>query len=334
MKILSILFAIFAMLIFIAPAYGVEVIQREQTPQQTNSQAFSPLQGVVDFIGAWWFWLLILAILFVGGMWLLKWLNTQREKDNIFLRDYNRTRKLCNLQRNKKRIKERSFWLYVLVATIFISVLLFVIALVLDDVPSFMLAIGIFIFGFAVSIVFKITKLFAQYDVVEIIGKFGVKVVGYYLGECTTSDGYKNYLLWDSRKFLFWKNTFILKVNRNKELKIETYDNDTKKRIIKTYTLPTDLIIEGESVIAIKGEGVDQAGYFYYPILTDKEGNIVNMDMIAYARAREVALLDTLYQQTEDFAKVQREAINLNPQVRYFVKTKGESMSDMGSEGG
>jgi hypothetical protein len=206
--------------------------------------------------------------------------------------------------------------------------------MVTDDVPAFMLAIGIFIFGLIISIFLKVTKFMSQHDLVQIIGRFGVRVVGAYLGECTTSDGYKNYLLFDSRKFLFWKNTFILKVNLNDKVKIESFNQQTKKRETKEYELPSDMITEGENVIAIKGEGVDVSGYFYYPLLTDKEGNIVNMDLIAYAKSREVAMLDTLYQQTEDFAKVQREAININPNVRYVIKTKGESMSDVDTGGG
>jgi hypothetical protein len=321
------------LLLFLVPTVqGVEVIQREQTPQQPSATVTSPLQGVVDFIGAWWFPLLLFSALFVGGMWIWRWLKTQREKDNIFLRDFNRTKRLCLLQRNRNRIKEKPFWIYTALISFFVSMLFFVIALVLDDVPAFSLAIGSFIVGITVSGVLKISKLFAQYDVVEMIGRFGAKIIGYYMGECTTSDGYRNYLLWDRRKFLFWKNQFILKVNLNDKVMVETFDDETQKRKIEEYNMPQDLIKEGENLIVIKGEGVDQSGYFYYPLLTDDEGNVVNMDLIAFAKSREVAMLDTLYQQTEDFARVQREAININPNVRYVIKTKGESVSDVGTE--
>jgi hypothetical protein len=279
-----------------------------------------------------WFWILIAVVAFFALMFIMRWLKAQKEKDNIFLRDYVRTKRLCGIQANRKRIKERPIWFYILVVSIFLSVLFFVIALVLNDVPAFSLAIGVFIFGLAASIFLKVTKFLAQYDIVEIIGNFGVKIVGYYMGESITSDGYKNYLIWDSRKFVFWKNTFILKVNLNEKVKIETYNQESKKREVNVYDLPKNLITEGENVIAIKGEGFDVAGYYYYPVMTDAKGNIINMDLIAFARAREVAMLDTLYQQTEDFAKIQRETININPTVRYVVKTKGESMSDTNSE--
>lgn len=305
------------------PVGAVEVIQREET----SGGITSPLQGVVDFIGTYWMLLLVIAILFVVLMFILKWWKTQKERDNIFLRDYNRVVKLCKMQKNRKRVRERPFWFYVMVVTIFASVLFFVIALVLDDVPAFMLAIGIFIFGFAVSIVLKLAKFFSQHDIILIIGKFGSKIVGSYDGECVTSDGYKNFLVFAGRKFLFWKRHFIIKVNLNESIKVETKDKNNKS-VIKEFILPRDLLVEGENVISIKGEGLDVAGYFYYPLLMDEKGNIVNMDLIAYARSRDVAMLDTLYQQTEDFVRVQREAINLNPNVRYIVKTKGESVTE------
>ena len=287
----------------------------------------SPLQGIVDFLSAWWLPLLIVAMVFVVGMWLFKWWSAVRERDNIFLRDFNRTVSLCYMGSNRKRIKQRAFWIYSLVLSIFASVLLFVIALVIDDVPSFQLAIGIFMAGLVASLVLKFAGFFAQHDIVLVLGKFGTKIIGMYLGECVTSDGYKNYLLWNARKFIFWKNKFILKVNMNDTVKIETVNKDTRKREVIEHKLPKDLILDGDDVIAIKGEGVDKAGYYYYPLIIDEKGNIVNMDLIAYSRAKDVAMMDTMYQQTEDFSKVQRQAINMNPNVRYIMRTKGDSIS-------
>jgi hypothetical protein len=317
----------------IRPAYAVEVIQREKPAPVATGGIMSPLKNVVDFLGAWWLPILIIACVAFVLIWLFKWLQTKKEKENIFLRDYNRTLVLCHMGMNPKRIRPRAFWLYILVVSIFASVLLFVIATVLDDVSSFQLAIWIFIAGLVLSLVMKFSGFFAQHDIVQIIGGFGVKVVGYYLGECVTSDGYKNYLLWNARKYFFWKNKFILKVNMNDTVRIETVDEKTRKRTVVEHKIPKDLILEGDSVIAIKGEGVDKAGYFYYPLITDEKGNIVNMDLIAYARAKDVAMLDTLYQQTEDFSKVQRQAINMNPNVRYIMRTKGDTISGA-EEGG
>ena len=266
-------------------------------------------------------------------MMILKWWNTKREQDNIFLRDFNRTVRSCFLQSNPKRIHKRAFWIYVLTICTFVSVLMFVIAVVTDDVPAFQLAIGVFMAGFVISFVLKFAGFLAHHDPLLVIGQFGAKFVGNYLGECTTSDGYQNYLLWNARKYVFWKNKFVLKVNRNDTYKIETVDPKTNKRTVVTHPLPKDLIIDGDSVIVVKGEGVDESGYYYYPLITDEKGNIVNMDLVAFSRARDVAMMDTMYQQTEDFSKVQRQAINMNPNVRYITRTKGDSISGADESG-
>lgn len=306
---------------------AVEVIKREEPV------ALSPMQNILDIVMQVWLPIVLIAIGIVVLMVVLNWMKKQREKDNVFLRNYNRTVLQCKMLANKKRIREKAIWMYVLTVATFLSVLFFVIALVTNDVPSFLLASYVFIGGFVVSIFLKVTKFMSTYDIIQIVGRFGNKIVGYYFGECITPDGTKNFLVWNTRKFLFWKNTFIIKVNLNDTVKVEEKDKDTGKRTVNTYVLPKDLLIEGENAIIIKGEGVDQAGYYYYPVLTDETGNIVNMDIFAYAKARDVAILDTLYQQTEDFSKVQREAINLNPNVRFISKTKGQSVSG-GADGG
>lgn len=312
--------------LMVTSVFAVEVIQREEPAAQQSAGQFGILDGLMNFIVTYWVVLLVFAGAVFLFIFILKWWRTVKERDNIFLRDYNRTIQLCKLQSNPKRVKERSFWAFSLGITLFVSMLLFVIAIVLDDTSSFIFAIGIFAFGIIVSAILKLTKLFAFHDIIQVIGQFGAKIIGYYLGECITSDGYRNFLLFNGRKYLFWKNVFIVKVNMNENLKIETRSEKTGDRIVKEYKLPKDLIIEGENLIAIKGEGLDKAGYYFYPLIADDKGNIINMDLIAYTRSKDVALLDTLYQQTEDFANVQRQAINMNPNIRYRLKSGGESV--------
>lgn len=321
---LSITLVIFCLLATSVTA--VETIQRE-TPSESAGN-FGILDSLMGFIAAYWVVLIILAVAVFLFMFIMRWWKTVKERDNVFLRDYNRTLQLCKLQSNPKRIKERSIWVFVMGVTVFITTLLFVISLVLDDVSSFTFAIGVFVVGLTASAVLKLAKFFAYHDIVQIIGQFGAKIIGYYLGECITSDGYKNFLLFNGRKYIFWRNVFIVKVNMNENLKIETRDAKTGARKVYEYDLPKDLLIEGENVVAIKGEGLDKAGYFFYPLIADEKGNIINMDLIAYTRSRDVAMLDTLYQQTEDFANVQRMAINMNPTVRWKMKTGGTDVSD------
>jgi hypothetical protein len=328
-----------ALLLSFLPVSAVEVIQRTQPvtaqPGAAPEGIMAPLEGIIVVLSTWWLPLVIVAGIVILLIFLWKWWKTAKEKDNIFLRDYNRTLKLCIMSANRKRVHKRSFWIIILAIGTFLSVLLLIIALVTDNVMTFQFSSSVFSAALVGSLLLKFSGFLAQHDVVQIIGRFGVKAVGFYLGECITSDGYKNFLLFDSRKYVFWKNKFILKVNVNEFVKIETHEGvgDDRKRVVRTIKLPKDLLIEGDSVIAIKGEGIDKAGYFYYPLIADEQGNIINMDIIAYTRSKDVALLDTMYQQVEDFSKVQRQAINMNPNVRYIMRTRGDTISGA-EEGG
>ena len=151
---------IFVFLLSTLSVSAVEVIKREKPLEAPTGNIMSPMQGVFDFLMAWWLPLLIVGILFIGMMWFLNWWKTQKEKENIFLLDYVRTKALCKHQANKKRVDEKPFWIYLLAFGIFISVLLFVIALITDDISSFLLAIGIGMVSLIVSGLLKFSKLF------------------------------------------------------------------------------------------------------------------------------------------------------------------------------
>lgn len=329
-KFQAIIVSFLALMFLSTGAGAVEVISRTQTPASTGN--FGMLNDMMAFMGANWIWFVVIAGIAIVVIFIWKWLNSVKEKNNIFLRYFKEVVRLCGLQRNRKRVRERLFWIIPFGVGSFLGTLMLVIALVTDDVTAFTLSSSIFIVGIVTGVVLKFGHFFAHHDILQVIGQFGVKSVGWYEGECITADGYKNFLISNGRKWLFWKNKFVLRVNLNEKHIIETRD-EKGKRELREYLIPKDNIIEGSDVIVIKGEGFDKANYFYYPLVSDKDGNIVNMDLIAFARAREVAMLDTLYQQTEDFARVQREAININPHVRYSLKTKGESVGG-GSEGG
>jgi len=330
-RITATIVSVLAFLFLSTSAGAVEVIQRTQTPASTGN--FGMINDMMAFMGANWIWFVVLAGIAIVVIFIWRWLNGVKEKNNIFLRYFKEVVRLCGLQRNRKRVRERLFWVIIFGVGAFIGTLMLVIALVTDDVSAFTLSSSIFTVAVVGSAVLKFGHFFAHHDIIQIIGKFGVKSVGWYEGECITADGYKNFLISNGRKWLLWKNKFVLRVNLNEKHIIETR-NDQGKRELREYIIPKDNLIEGSDVIVVKGEGFDKANYFYYPLVSDEHGNIVNMDLIAFARAREVAMLDTLYQQTEDFARVQREAININPHVRYSLKTRGESVGGGGTEGG
>lgn len=160
-----------------------------------------------------------------------------------------------------------------------------------------------------------------------------IQYVGKYLGECITQDGYKNIMFWRGKKwYLFWiparldfldlvKEIFILKCNVNKDYTMREFDPETKKTKETTYTIANDLIsVDGDKIL-IKGLGVERVKNFLYPVLRNDKGNITDKKMEIFDRQRTPALIDTMFSQVEDFANISRELININPSVRFSVKT-------------
>jgi hypothetical protein len=168
---------------------------------------------------------------------------------------------------------------------------------------------------------------------VYLIHDKGLKYLGKYLGECVTQDGYHNILLWKFKKwFLFWvpikidffnlvKEDYIVRCNMNKIYEYVTKNEETGEKKVHKLELTHDLVTKNEDKILIRGVGIERVRYFFYPVLRDKDGNVVNKKIEVFAREKSSALIDTMYNQVEDFANVSRELININPSVRYFTKT-------------
>ena len=153
------------------------------------------------------------------------------------------------------------------------------------------------------------------------------------MGECITQDGYKNIMFWKGKKwFAFWiparldfmdlvKEIFIIKCNMNKEYISRVWNDEQKKMVEQREEIATDLAsVDGDKLL-IKGLGIERVKYFLYPVLRDREGNIADKKIEIFDRQKTPALIETMYNQVEDFANVARELINLNPLVRFKHKT-------------
>jgi hypothetical protein len=157
--------------------------------------------------------------------------------------------------------------------------------------------------------------------------------LGRYIGECFTNDGFRNILLFKFKKwYLFWiplfldffdivKDDFIVRCNMNKVYKYRWKDPESGKEEIKEVILSHDIVYKDGDKLIIRGFGMERVRYFFYPVLRDTQGNIVDKKLEIFARERDSALIDVLYNQTEDFANVSRQIIQLNPAVRFHQKT-------------
>ncbi len=181
----------------------------------------------------------------------------------------------------------------------------------------------------------KLAKLhkIPTYKKVYAIGDGFFQFLGHYLGECYTQDGYLNFLVWKRKKwYLFWvptfldffdlvKDVYIIRVNMNKTFREKVRDPQTKEEKIITHQLATDLVFRHGDKVVIKCWGVEPINYFYYPILRDKEGNLIDKSLEVFEREKDRALIKNMYYLTEDFSNVARELININPTARWKLKT-------------
>lgn len=170
---------------------------------------------------------------------------------------------------------------------------------------------------------------------VYLVAENNLQYIGHYMGECITQDGYKNIMFWKFKKwYLFWiparidffdlvKEVMIIRCNINKEYKYIEIDA-SKNQKITTKNLAHDLVMKSGNSLMIRGVGLERVKYFLYPVLRDNDGNISDKSLEIFEREKNPALVNVLYNLSEDFANISRELININPKVRYTVKT-GES---------
>lgn len=92
--------------------------------------------------------------------------------------------------------------------------------------------------------------------------------------------------------------------------------------------LPVPYITRGTDAVIIHCLGLQLKKYYTYPILLGSEGSIIQDEAVNFTRERDSILNDTLYQQTIDFSNAMREAVNMNPSLRYVIKTEGKTLPD------
>lgn len=167
---------------------------------------------------------------------------------------------------------------------------------------------------------------------VWLIGENQLIFLGKYLGESTTYDGYFNIMLWKNKKwYLFWfptrfdffniaKQIFIIRCNINKKYKYTEKNKDTDKDETKEVELAHGLHSRASDKILIKGIALERSDFFYYPVLRDKNGNIMNTSLEVFDREKNQALSTTLYNVSEDFVNIARNLTNLSPVIQYTKK--------------
>ena len=174
-------------------------------------------------------------------------------------------------------------------------------------------------------------------------GKLITSFLGYYMGHFYSSEGNLNLCFSNHRKWLIlFPIRDIIIINKRDKLIIDVpkeIEEKGIKKIVKEsieQELPTDIENFANDCIYLTCFGIDkdERSGFFFPVLKDKDGNVINMALATYQSLRDVILGNYLYDQTDMFVKVAKKSIDLNPTIRGIQKVSDSSQSIETNQGG
>lgn len=156
-------------------------------------------------------------------------------------------------------------------------------------------------------------------------GKISIsQPIAYHRGDFKSSEG--NLIismnLAGYKKFFVFPVISLLIIPNQEEIEIKTIKN--KFEILK---LPKaeEIIQFNESEILLFCEGISNTGMFYIPVLKSKEGKIIDISLPIFQSLKSVVLGDYLYEQTDEFSKLAKKSMDINPNLRYATKLSDSS---------
>lgn len=165
---------------------------------------------------------------------------------------------------------------------------------------------------------------------IRIIKKVGDKVeisspIAYHRGDYLTHEG--NYIismnLVGNKKYFFFPITDLLIIPNTTEVKIMKKGGE-----IETVTgLPQakDIIQFTETEIFLNIESISNTGMFYIPVMKATDGKVIDLSLPTYTSLKRVILSDYLYEQTDEFSKLAKKSMDINPNLRYQQKVSDNS---------
>ena len=275
--------------------------------------------NVVDFFrGSWKFILVaaILVILFVIIWYLLKKIEEERhEREEPGYQLFKTVKTSCILNANKSLICRK--WNPTSLFLIFIPV------------------IGWFLIPFI------------KKDHSSKLIDYNGQLLGFYRGEYRGMDDTTNYLVYQSKKFIFFEDLFVIKVPNKLRMKTKKRDKkgdlifDTKKKPIlidKNINLHNMVKLLPNGDIKIYCISLERIGLYYYcPVfLMDKGEGVLD-----YRQIVEGAVVDNTYQimvqrLLNTASQAMEKGMLLNPNLKYAQmepeKTKEEQKMDGGND--
>jgi hypothetical protein len=164
---------------------------------------------------------------------------------------------------------------------------------------------------------------------------FITEPIAYYRGDYTSNEG--NIIISmnmrDNNKWLIIPITDLLIVPDKESVEIEQKDKKgkTEKVTIKDLPRARDIVQFNENEVLLYIESLANIGgngnEFYMPVLRAKDGRVVNLALPTYNSLREVVIEDYLLDQSDEFVKLAKKHISLNPNANYQNRVGDNSKS-------
>lgn len=149
--------------------------------------------------------------------------------------------------------------------------------------------------------------------------------IAYHRGDYLTHEG--NYIismnLVGNKKWLFFPITDLLIIPNTTEVEVMKKGGGTEK--ITGLPQADEIIQFTETEIFLFIESISNTGMFYIPVMKADDGKVIDLSLPTYTSLKRVILSDYLYEQTDEFSKLAKKSMDINPNLRYQQKVSDNS---------
>ena len=157
------------------------------------------------------------------------------------------------------------------------------------------------------------------------------KPIGFHRGDYITHEGNVviSLNLDGNKKWLLFPITDILIIPNQESIELAQRNEKGKREMVTIANLPkpSDIIRFNENEILIFAESLSSVGMFLIPVVKEENGGILDLSMPVFESLKKVVLGEYLYEQTDEFTKIAKKSMDINPNLRYAMKTQDTSQS-------
>lgn len=161
--------------------------------------------------------------------------------------------------------------------------------------------------------------------------------IAYHKGDYVTHEGNViiAFNMIGHKKFFFIPSTEILVIPNYDKLTYHDNSQDKPEKIeIKNIPIAKDIIQFNRDEILLYADSISNTGQFHVPVLKSPDGKVIDLSFPIYQKIKNVVIGDFLYEQTEEFSKIAKKSLDINPHLRYATKLGDSSQSVDSSRGG